>query len=120
MKLAAPYAENADALKAALNGGTLVLYSVARPASPDVPVERSGKLASFTFASPAFEVAGEPRWESNPVVAMGTGTPGFGRAFQADGTAIADFSVGPGSAEITLSEVSTSSGFPVTITQIRL
>ncbi len=43
-----------DEIKAMLDGGKLVIYSVARPPSPDHPVERSGVLAAFTFASPAF------------------------------------------------------------------
>ena len=35
-----------EEIKTALDGGTLVLYSVARPASPDRPVQRSGVLAT--------------------------------------------------------------------------
>ena len=44
-----------DELKALLDGGTLTVYSVARPFTPDSPVTRSGVLATFTFASPAFD-----------------------------------------------------------------
>lgn len=123
MNVAQAYANcGPDEIKAALDGGKLVIYSVARPASADAPVERSGVLATFTFASPAF--AGDPAlpaFESNPVKATGVGTPGFARALKSDGTtAIADFSVGPGACEIKLSEVSTTPDFPIALTQFTI
>ena len=43
-----------DEIKAALDGGTLTIYSVARPLTADHAVDRSSVLATFTFASPAF------------------------------------------------------------------
>ena len=46
-----------DALKAELGDGTFTVYSVARPLSADLPVDRSGVLAQLTFASPAFAPA---------------------------------------------------------------
>lgn len=123
MKVAGAFANSGpDEIKAALAGGKLVIYSVARPPSPDSPVERSGVLASFTFASPAFgDGDAAPAFEANPVVATGVGTPGFARAFQADGTTVvADFSVGPGSSEIRLSEVSTTASYPIALTKLAL
>ncbi len=48
-----------EELKALLDGGTLTIYSVARPLTADKPVERSGTLATFTFASPAFGAASD-------------------------------------------------------------
>ena len=92
-----------DELKALLDGGTLTVYSVARPLTADKPVERSGTLATFTFASPAFGEASDglesPIFAANPVPASSVGTPGFARARKADGTVIADFSAGPGDRE---------------------
>jgi hypothetical protein len=121
MKLAQPFVNSPfDDVMAALDGGKLVVYSVARPSSPDLPVQRSGVLATFTFASPAFAGYAVPSFESNPVVASGTGTPGFARAFKADGSPVADFSVGPAGTDIKLSEVSTTPSFPVTLTALVL
>ena len=112
-----------DELKALLDGGTLTIYSVARPITADQPVERSGILATFTFASPAFGAASNglenPVFTVNPVAASSVGTPGFARARKADGTVIADFSAGPGDREIKFSEVSFSQGAPVKLTTFK-
>lgn len=123
MKVAGAFASSGpDGIKAALDGGKLVIYSVARPAHPDSPVERSGVLATFTFASPAFGTdQASAAFESNPVMAAGVGTPGFARAFKSDGTTtVADFSVGPGNCEIKLSEVSTTPNYPIAVTKLTL
>jgi len=108
-----------DELEASLNGGTLTIYSVARPASADQPVERSHPLVTFTFATPAFvkDSAGvsTPRFVANPIAASSVGTPGFARARKADGKVVADFSAGPGDREIKFSEASFSQGAPVKI-----
>ena len=113
-----------DELKASLDGGTLTVYSVARPLAADHPVERSGTLATFTFASPAFGAGSDgietPVFVANPVAASSVGTPGFARARRADGTVIADFSAGPGDREIKFTEVSFSQGAPVKLTTFRL
>ena len=112
-----------DELKALLDGGTLTIYSVARPATADQPVERSGVLATFIFASPAFGAPADgvesPSFVTNPVPAASVGTPGFARARKADGTVIADLSAGPGDREIKFSEVSFSQGAPVKLTAFR-
>jgi len=74
-------------IKNLLNGGTLTVYSVARPLTPDRAVDRSGVLATFTFASPAFGAASEvenPMFTKNPVEGANVGTPGFARAKKAD------------------------------------
>jgi hypothetical protein len=108
-----------EELKALLDGGSLTIYSVARPLTADQPVERSGTLATFTFASPAFTAATDgvehPAFAANPVAASSVGTPGFARARKADGTVVADFSAGPGDREVKFSEVSFSQGAPVKI-----
>ncbi len=108
-----------DEVKAMLDGGTLTVYSVARPISADRAVDRSGILATFTFATPAFGPAAEgieaPLFAVNPVTAATVGTPGFARARKADGTVVADFSAGPGNREVKFAEVSCSQGAPVKI-----
>jgi hypothetical protein len=110
-------AATADDIKAQLSGATLTVYSVARPTTADIAVERSGILATFTFASPAFSADGSTAlFVANPVQAGNVGTPGFARARTADGATIADFSAGPGDREIKFSEVSFSAGAPVAIT----
>lgn len=116
-----------DDVKAALDGGKLVLYSTGRPPGPDHAVTRSEVLATFTFASPAFgpdpdgeEGAVAPLFAESSVVATAIGTPGWARAFKADGTAVVDFSVGPGATEIKLASISATTGFPVAITALKI
>ncbi len=114
-----------EAVKPLLDGGVLRIFSVARPRTPDEPVSRSGLLATFRFAAPAFAGEGGPLSGAvlveNPVNPEGVGTPGFARAYAADGTTpIADFAVGPAGGEILLSEVSTTPGYPVTLTRFVL
>jgi hypothetical protein len=120
MNLASAFAGlSKDEIKALLDGGTLTIYSVARPISADIPVEFSSALAKLTFATPAFGGAeGDfetPAFAESPVIASHVGTPGFARATKADGAVVADFSVGPGAREIKLGEVSCSPGAPVKV-----
>ena len=122
MKVAQVCSESGpDEIKALLNGGSLVIYSVARPASPDLAVERSAALATFTFASPAFGDGADglesPNFVANPTPAASVGTPGFARALKADGTVVADFSAGAGDREVKFSEVSCSTGAPLKLTR---
>jgi hypothetical protein len=124
MNLALAFAEcSIDELKALLDGGTLNVYSVARPPTADRPVDRSGLLATFTFAAPAFAAASDgiekPVFVANPVAANSVGTPGFARALKADGTVVADFSAGPGDREIKFLEVSCSYGAPVNLVRFK-
>jgi hypothetical protein len=124
MKLAEQFAGlSADEIKALLDGGSLTVYSVARPPSADVPVDRSGVLATFTFATPAFDAAADGLESVNfiedSVPAAHVGTPGFARACKADGTVVADFSAGPGDREIKLQEVSCSPGAPVRVARFK-
>jgi hypothetical protein len=112
-----------DELKALLDGGTLTIYSVARPVTADRPVDRSAVLATFTFATPAFGAGTEgfekPNFAANPVQGHSVGTFGFARACKPDGTVIADFSAGPGNREIKFSEVSAGHNSPVKITTFK-
>jgi hypothetical protein len=121
MNLAPEFAKcSTEEIKALLDGATLTVYSVARPISADLPVDRSEALATFTFASPAFGAATDeglesPNFAENPAPATSVGTPGFARACKADGTVIGDFSAGPGNREIKFAEVSCSNGAPVKV-----
>jgi len=124
MKTTSEFAQcSVDELKELLAGGRLNIYSVARPLTADKPVDRSGLLATFTFASPAFGPATEdseaPLFVANPVAANTVGTPGFARAFKADGTVVADFSAGPGDREIKFRDVSCSHSAPVAVTRFK-
>jgi len=112
-----------EELKTLFDGGTLTVYSVARPIAAGLAVDRSGVLATFTFASPAFGAVSNdlesPNLAANPVPASSVGTPGFARARKADGTVIADFSAGPGDREVKFAEVSCSQGAPVKVVQFK-
>ncbi|WP_374544603.1 hypothetical protein [Rhodoblastus sp.] len=124
MNLASEFANlSNDEIKALLDGGTLTIYSVARPLSADIPVEFSSALAKFTFATPAFGAANgdfeTPAFVESPVAGAHVGTPGFARATKADGAVVADFSVGPGPREIKLGEVSVSPGAPVKVASFK-
>lgn len=125
MNIATAFAHcSVEEVKALLDGGTLTVYSVARPITPDLPVDRSGTLATFSFGSPAFGAASEgfesPAFAANPIAASSVGTPGFARARKADGTVVADFSAGPGDREVKFSEVSCSHGAPITVTRFKI
>lgn len=125
MNVTSEFAQSSlDEIKALLDGGTLTIYSVARPVSADHAVDRSAVLATFTFATPAFGPAADgfetPAFVANPVAANSVGTPGFARARRADGTTVADFSVGPGPREIKLAEVSCSPGAPARVVSLKI
>lgn len=125
MKVAEAFSSSSlDDIKAKLAGGTLTVYSVARPLTADLPVDRSGVLAVFTFGSPAFgDAAGDcetPLFAEDFVPADSVGTPGFARACAADGTVVADFSAGPGNREIKFTEVSCSKGAPVKVQSLKV
>jgi hypothetical protein len=128
MRLAEAFASaSLDDIKAALDGGKLVIYSTGRPPAADHAVTRSAVLATFTFASPAFgpdpSVADgvvAPNFVENPVLAVKVGTPSFARALKADGAVVADLSAGPGPTEIKLSEVSASADHPIAVTRMRV
>jgi len=113
-----------DEIKTLLDGGTLTVYSVARPVTADLPVDRSGVLAAFTFATPAFGPATDdgletPSFAANPVPGQSCGTFGFARAVKADGTVVADFSAGSGNREIKFGEVSATHNAPVKLTKFK-
>ncbi|POF33846.1 hypothetical protein [Roseibium marinum] len=125
MKVAEAFAASGlDDIKAALAGGTLTVYSVARPLTANLPVDRSGVLAVFRFSSPAFGApvdGGEaPVFVEETATAESVGTPGFARACSADGAVVADFSAGPGNREIKFAEVSCSKDAPVKVVSFQI
>ncbi|MCC3245845.1 hypothetical protein LG047_10970 [Methylocystis sp. WRRC1] len=121
MRLAESYASaSAEEIGKALAGGRLVLYSTGRPPTADHAVTRSAALAEYVFASPAFDAAGAPQFGENPVAVKSVGTPGWARAFAADGAVVADFSVGPGATEIKLDGISATPGFPLKVESLKI
>lgn len=124
MNVAPEFAQcSADELKALLDGGTLTIYSVARPITADRPVDRSGVLAAYTFATPAFGPSTNgfenANFAANPVLGQTVGTPGFARACKADGTVVADFSAGPGNREVKFNDISCTHNSPLKITTFK-
>ncbi len=113
-----------DEIKAALDGGTLTIYSVARPLTADHAVDRSSVLAHFTFASPAFAEPQDgyevPVFVDTSVLGTHDGTPGFARAKKSTAQSSPDFSAGPGAREIKFAEVSISPGAPVKISRFQI
>lgn len=119
MQLAEAFASSdIDAIKAALEGATVRVYSCPQPETADKPIIRNGFLAEFTFASPAF-VGDEPQFVEPKVPAKNVGTPLFVRATK-DGTTIGDFSCGPGDSDVKLAEVSCSKDAPVLVTKFQI
>lgn len=121
MRLAESFASaTGEQIEAALAGGRLVLYSVGRPPSPDHPVTRSSVLAEYVFGAPAFDDAKAPVFAENGVAAQHVGTPGWARAFSADGAVVADFSAGAGLTDIKLGSISATPGFPLKVESLKI
>lgn len=121
MRLAEAYASaTIEQIEAALAGGKLVVFSVGRPPSPDHKITRSAALAEYVFASPAVDDAKTPIFAENPVTVALVGTPGWARAFSADGAVVADFSAGAGAAEIKFDSISATPGFPLKVLSLKI
>lgn len=121
MRLAESFAAaTADEIEIALAGGKLALYAVGRPPTPDHPVTRATVLAEYVFARPAFDGDKAPVFVENPVAVKSVGTPGWARAFSADGAVVADFSAGPGPTEIKLDGISATPGFPLKALSVKI
>ena len=119
MQLAEAFASSdVDAIKVALEGATVRVYSCPQPEHPDKPIIRNGFLAEFTFSAPAF-VGDEPQFVDPKVPAKNVGTPLFVRATK-DGATIGDFSCGPGDSDVKLAEVSCSKDAPVRVTKFQI
>jgi hypothetical protein len=120
MMVAGEFAQSTlEQIKEACAGGTMLVYSVARPITPEKAVDRSGLLATFTFQTPAFGEAKDgletPLFVESTVAGHHVGTPGFVRLSKADGSTIADLSAGPGPREVKFTEISVTGGSPVKV-----
>jgi hypothetical protein len=121
MRLAEAYAgATVEQIEAALAGGKLVVYSVGRPPSADHKITRSAALAEYSFATPAFDDAKAPAFAENPTTVKLVGTPGWARAFSADGAVVADFSAGAGASEIKFDSISATPGFPLEVLSLKV
>jgi hypothetical protein len=61
-----------------------------------------------------------PSFAANPTPAKHVGTPGWARALAADGSVVADFSVGPGPTDVKIDSISATPGFPLKVLTIAL
>lgn len=83
-----------DAVKAKMNGGTLVMYSGVQPANADTALSSNTVLATFAFSATAFGtdsvVSGTEQatasFVSTTVTPTANGTATFARCFKSDGT----------------------------------
>lgn len=97
----------ADALVALLNGGFLDIYDGAQPATPNTAISTQNRLASLTYANPAFGASVNGVATANAIGtdtdADATGTAAWFRAFKSDHTtAVLDGSVGVGTFDVNI------------------
>lgn len=99
----------ADAVCQRCDGGTLSIYSGARPKTPEQAVTRQVLLATLRFGSPAFAPAKDGVATARPfagaVHAVDDGTATWFRVCASDGAVVFDGSVGRGNADLLLPEV---------------
>lgn len=110
-------AAQANALSALLNGGTVVIYSGAKPANANTALSGNTALATLTFQATA-----APSTSTNVITfntltsgtAVATGTASFYRCYKSDGTTVVmDGSVGTSNANMIIGTVSIVSGASV-------
>lgn len=107
-----------DALDAGSGAGTIAIRSGTRPATPTTTATGT-LLATVTLPDPAFGAGSAGVATINDptgVTAVATGTASWFRAFDSDGNAKFDGSVGTSGADLNLSTVSIVSGATVDIT----
>lgn len=116
-----------NAMNALCNGGTLTIYSGSMPASPQAALSGNVALATFTFAATAF---GTPTFNSNFMQAtaafvsasvnpLASGTAGFARVFESDGTTVVnDLTVGTTGTDLIIGSTTISTGVPVTASSL--
>jgi len=112
-----------EELKALLDGGTLTVYSVARPFTPDAP---SVEAVSWRFHLrvarlwPGVRRAGTPSFRRQPSRGEQCWHAGVCAGLQGRRDRGCRFLGRPGDREIKFSEVSFSHGAPVTLTQFKV
>src|SRR4051794_36473368 len=83
---------SADRVCARLNGGTIHMYEGEPPASVDTPITNQVRLATLTFANPAFTAATEGVATARDIrgdySAAARGVPRFCRALTKAGVAV--------------------------------
>jgi hypothetical protein len=109
-------------LNTQLDGGSLLLYSGTRPATPDTAVTDQVLLAEFILASPAGSSTGGV-WTGtlpDPALIPADGTPAWGRFLNSSDEPVADGDVGAtGSGEaIEVENTNFVSGAYASITQL--
>jgi hypothetical protein len=107
-----------DSLDAGSGAGTIAIRSGTRPATPTTTATGT-LLATVTLPDPAFGAGSAGVATINDptgVTAVATGTASWFRAFDSDGNAKFDGSVGTSGADLNLSTVSIVSGATVDIT----
>jgi hypothetical protein len=133
MNLSQAAAEAAsEALTVLMNSGTLQIRTGTIPASPETTATGT-ELVAFAFTSTAFTTAfvtGSPgsvvataNFTSASVSPIASGTAGYARAFESNGTtAVADFTVGVsgGGMDITLGSTSINTGVPVDLSSFTI
>ena len=112
-----------NAGNALFNGGTLVFYSGSAPATPETTATGT-VLCTFTFSSTAFGTpslsggyeSGAGSFTSTSANPVASGTVGYARAFESNGTTvICDYTVATSGADITIGNTGIQTGVPVTI-----
>lgn len=116
-----------NAINALANGGSLVLLSGSMPATPLTALSGNTTLATFAFAATAF---GAPTFSGGYMVAtaafvaasvnpVASGTAGFGRIYQSDGTTVvADVTVGTSGTDLIIGSTTITTGVPVTASSL--
>lgn len=110
-----------DRVNAGAAAGTIEYRTGAQPAS--VATAASGTvLVTFTLANPAFAAAtgdGVKDLDADPdltATAVATGAAGWARAYDSDGVAVFDMSIGTSSADIIINSTSITTGQEVKLT----
>lgn len=111
----------ADALAALLNGGFLDIYDGTQPATGDTAIGAQVKLASLTFANPAFGASVAGVITANAIGsdtdADATGTATWARLFKSDhSTAVMDVSVGTATSNLILNSAAIQIHAQVSVT----
>lgn len=100
--------------------GTLKVYTGVKPATPETAASGT-LLATFTLADPAAAAAaaGVATWDFSPQIdatVAATGTAGWFRVADSNGTAVFDGTVGTAGTDLTFPSVDWTSGDTVSLT----
>lgn len=113
-----------NAVTALLNAGTppglLKLWTGSAPATPET-ADSGTLLATLTFSTTAFANASGGIATANtitPGTAVATGTVGYGRAYNAAGTCVLQFTVGTSGADLIFATLSINTGDTISCTSL--